>query len=149
MESNKNLFYRIVHKFTPVANNQITLNPISFPFNGLCKVVVESVNFNQLNIAVGTTSSVFITMDSNQPYSQDNLNTTTTGTSYNPTQIIATIPNTVAPYNAYNSIPDTNECITHLNPTQVLTLNVCNDAKTVLTTGYTSCVVVLRIYKLD
>jgi hypothetical protein len=147
MNPNNNLFYRIVHKFTDGTNNKIELNPSSFPFNGLCRVVVESVNFNQLNVAVATTSSVFITMDTNQPYSQDNLNGTVIP-NYNPTRIIATIPNTTAPpFNAYLSTTEPNEILTHLNPSQIITLNVFQDDKVVVP-AFTSCVVVLKIYKL-
>lgn len=144
----KKLFYRIVHKFTASTNNEITLNPSSFPFNGLCRIVVESVNFNTVVDAAATTSSVLITMDITQPYSQDNLNQASNTPAYNPSNIIAIVPHTTPLENDYLNTPDNNEVLVHLNPSQKITLKAFRDDKSTSIT-YTSCIIALRIYKVD
>lgn len=82
-----NTFYKIAQKvvYNDASSFVITLNPISFPFNGLCKISLTSI-FGS-NFTKGP-DSVVVRLDVSQPYSQSNFLSTATVPTYNPNQVI-------------------------------------------------------------
>lgn len=69
VQAQKRIHYRLVQRLVQATASTFTatLNPMSFPFDGLCRVEVRAIG------SVGTaTKLVAINLDVSQPYSQSN-----------------------------------------------------------------------------
>jgi hypothetical protein len=68
----RKLKYKIVQKLDNNAGTGFTidLNPIAFPFSGVCKVSLQSISLTGFT---ATPTTLLVDLDISQPYSQSNL----------------------------------------------------------------------------
>jgi hypothetical protein len=87
MTTDLDKFYKVVQKviYSDPDSFSFILNPISFPFTGLCKVSLTTI-FGS-NFTKGP-DSVVVRLNVSQPYSQSNFLSTATTPQYNPNQVI-------------------------------------------------------------
>jgi len=87
MTTDLDKFYKVVQKISNADAESFSfiLNPISFPFTGLCKMSLTSIFIN--NFTKGP-DSVIVRLNVAQPYSQSNFLSTATAPQYNPNQVI-------------------------------------------------------------
>jgi hypothetical protein len=87
MTTDLDKFYKVVQKvvYNDESSFSFILNPIAFPFTGLCKISLTTI-FGS-NFTKGP-DSVVVRLDVSQPYSQSNFLSTATAPQYNPNQVI-------------------------------------------------------------
>ena len=87
MTTDLDKFYKVVQKvvYNDAESFSFILNPIGFPFNGLCKISLTTI-FGS-NFTKGP-DSVVVRLNVSQPYSQSNFLSTATAPQYNPNQVI-------------------------------------------------------------
>lgn len=143
----KKVHYRLVHRLTSdgtnISNTNVTLNPMTFPFDGLCRIEVRAIG------SVATASKlVAINLDVSQPYSQSNYSSG--DVRWNTTRTLALHHLDNATKMDRLSIPEFCEAV--LRPSETLTFSVTTadaDGYTSYPTSWTNIVLDIYIRKID